>query len=67
MAIALVGTAGVVSTGTAGAAVTPVFGTGETRVAGNLLILAVLVTGSGTLPGIPAGWSLGRNNIAAVI
>src|SRR5947208_10797726 len=60
MAYALVGTAGVVSTGTAGAAVTPAYGTGENRTANNLLILTVLTTGSATLPATPAGWSVAK-------
>lgn len=60
MAYALVGTAGAVSTGTAGAAVTPAYGTGESRTANNLLILTVLTTGSATLPAAPAGWSVAK-------
>lgn len=54
---AIVGTIGVVSQGAAGAAVTPAWGTGESRTAGNLLICfwsTAGATGTGT---IPSGWS----------
>lgn len=59
MAIALVGTVGTPSQGAAGAAVTPGWGTGESRTANNLLILWVDVTGTATLPTTPSGWSIG--------
>ena len=62
MTIALVGAVGAVSTGAAGSAVTPAWGTGETRAAGNLLVLWVSVTGSATTPGTPAGWTLQYSN-----
>ena len=55
--IALVGTVGAVSTGASGAAVTPAWGTGESRTANNLLVLQVAVTGSATVPTTPSGWS----------
>lgn len=60
MAFALVGAVGAVSTGTAGAAVTPAYGAGSSRTANNLLILHVLSTGSATLPAAPAGWSIAK-------
>jgi hypothetical protein len=52
----LVGTAGVVSQGASGAAVTPAYG--QTPSAGDLLVLTVAVTGVATLPTTPSGWSL---------
>src|SRR3954470_17999843 len=60
MAYALVGAVGAVSTGTAGAAVTPAYGAGSSRTANNHLILHVLTTGSATLPAAPAGWSIAK-------
>jgi hypothetical protein len=60
MAITLVGTIGAASQGAASAAVTPAWGTSETRVAGNLLIAWVTVTKSATLPTTPAGWSIAK-------
>ena len=56
MAVALVGTIGAVSLGATGAAVTPAWGTSETRAANNLLICWVDVHGVATLPTTPAGW-----------
>ena len=58
MAISLVGALGAVSTGASGAAVTPAWGTGETRLTGNLLVLHVAATGSASLPPAPSGWSI---------
>ena len=59
MAYALVGSVGAVSQGSSGAAVTPAWGTGESRTANNLLILWVDGQGSATLPSAPANWSIG--------
>jgi len=58
MAVALVGTIGAASQGTAGNAVTPAWGASEDRTAGNLLICFVSVTQTATLPTTPAGWSI---------
>jgi len=58
MAVALVGTIGAASQGTAGNAVTPAWGASENRTAGNLLICFVSVTQTATLPTTPAGWSI---------
>jgi hypothetical protein len=60
MAVALVGTIGAASVGALSTAVTPAYGTGETRVAGNLLILYCTITGSATLPTTPSGWSIAK-------
>jgi hypothetical protein len=60
MAIALVGTIGVASQGAASAAVTPAWGTSESRTAGNLLICFVAVTAVATLPTQPSGWSTAK-------
>jgi len=62
MAGALVGTAAAVSTGAAGAAVTPAWGTGQNRTANNTLICCVAVTGTATLPATPSGWGVMRQN-----
>lgn len=62
MAIALVGTAGVSSQSTAGGDLTPAWGTGESRTAGNLLVCLVADTsnaGSGA-PATPSGWTLAK-------
>lgn len=56
-AIALVGTAPAVQTGTAGNAVAGVWGTGQNRTAGNLLTCSVSGNGVGTAPSTPSGWS----------
>lgn len=58
---ALVGTIGVASQGTTGAAVTPAWGTSESRTAGNLLVLWVAVQAIATQPTTPAGWTLVKN------
>ena len=58
MAVALVGTIGAASQGTAGNAVTPAWGASENRTAGNLLICFVSVTQTATLPTTPEGWSI---------
>jgi hypothetical protein len=60
VAFALVGSVGVASQGAAGAAVTPAWGTSETRAANHLLICWVGVTGVATLPTTPAGWNIGK-------
>lgn len=52
----LVGTMGTVVQGASAAAVTPTFGTGESRTAGNLLVLWVTGKGAATLPAAPSGW-----------
>src|SRR5215469_3058491 len=62
MAGALVGTAAAVSTGAAGAAVTPAWGTGQNRTANNQLVCCVAVTGTATLPATPSGWGVARQN-----
>jgi hypothetical protein len=56
MAAPLVGTAAVVSTGSSGAAVTPAWGSGQTRATGNLLICWFGVYGSATVPTTPNNW-----------
>jgi hypothetical protein len=59
--MALVGTIGAVSLGAVTTAVTPAWGTSETRVAGNTLVLWVAVHGSATLPTFSAngtGWAV---------
>lgn len=57
MAAALVGSKGTVSTGSSGGSVSPSFGAGENRTAGNLLVLWVAGFGTATLPTAPSGWS----------
>lgn len=57
MAYALVGTIGTVSAGASGAAVTPAYGTGESRTANNLLVCWVAGSGGTVVPATPAGWS----------
>lgn len=56
MAFALVGSRGAASQGASGAAVTPAWGAGESRTAGNLLICTVAVTGTATAAATPSGW-----------
>jgi hypothetical protein len=61
MAWSLVGTIGAVSTGAVNTAVTPAWGTGESRTAGNLLLCWVAgmsATGPDPTPATPLGWSL---------
>ena len=60
MAAPLVGTVAADVTGAVGGAVTPTAGTGQSRTAGNLLVVAVLATGSATLPAAPSGWLVAR-------
>lgn len=60
---ALVGTIGTATQGTSGASVTPAWGTGESRTAGNLLVLFASVTGTATSLSVPSGW----NNSSAVL
>jgi hypothetical protein len=60
MAYALIGTIGAVSQGAASAAVTPAWGTGESRTAGNLLICWVSGTAVATLPTTPSGWTIAK-------
>lgn len=57
MAAALVGTMGAVSTGGAGAAVTPAFDAGAARTAGNLLVCWVSGDNGTAIPSTPAGWT----------
>lgn len=59
MAYALVGTIGAQTQGASGGSVSPTFGTGESRTAGNLLILFVGVTGSAATAPTPSGWNSG--------
>ena len=55
MPIALVGSAGAVSQGASGAAITPAYGQPPT--AWNLLVCPLIVQGATTNPAIPSGWS----------
>lgn len=61
MAVALVGTIGAALQGAPGAAVTPAWGAGESRTAGNLLVCFASFnsTGAGApvLPAAPTGWT----------
>jgi len=57
MAFALVGSYGTPSQGAAAAAVTPAYGAGSSRTAGNLLVLRFAVTGTTTAPTVTAGWT----------
>lgn len=56
MAYALVGSLGTVATGT-GLSVSPTFGTGESRTAGNLLVCWVAGAGTSSLDPPPSGWT----------
>jgi hypothetical protein len=56
-AITLVGAAGAVSVGVNAASITPAWGAGANRTAGNLLILRVTHHGSQTQPATPSGWT----------
>ena len=56
MAFALVGAYGTPSQGASGASVTPAWGAGANRTAGNLLVLTFAVTGVTTAPTVTAGW-----------
>ena len=58
MAGALVGTIGTVVTAAAGSGVSPAWGAGESRAAGNLLILWVAGCNSTSFPPTPAGWTI---------
>lgn len=58
MAFARVGTIGTAVQGAAGAGVSPGWGTGQNRTAGNLLILCVSVAQTATLPTTPSGWTI---------
>lgn len=58
MAFARVGTIGTAVQGAAGAGVSPGWGTGQNRTAGNLLILCVSVARTATLPTTPSGWTV---------
>lgn len=60
MAFALVGTIGAATQGAVSASVTPAWGTGENRTAGNLLICFVSVSASNTLPTTPSGWTIAK-------
>lgn len=57
MAFALVGSRGVVSQGAAGAAVTPAWGTGSNRTAGNLLVALVAQGAVNAVATISSGWT----------
>lgn len=57
MAAALVGSRGAVSTSTSGGSITPAWGTGENRTAGNLLVLWVSSFGTNTAIAAPSGWT----------
>lgn len=59
MAYTLVGTIGATATGTGGTIVSPAWGAGESRTAGNLLVCWVSCGASATLVTTPAGWSVG--------
>lgn len=72
MAFALVGAAGTASVGASGANVTPVWGAGANRTAGNLLVAALSVTGANTNPSAPSGWtkdasSIGGSSVSASV
>jgi hypothetical protein len=56
LAITLVGTIGEATVQTVNTAITPPWGTGESRIAQNLLLCAVTGTGAATLPTTPSGW-----------
>ena len=58
MPIAPVGSAPTVSVGTAGAAVTPAYGTGANRSLNNLLLLLVSSGGSATFPAAITNWPI---------
>lgn len=58
MGFALVGTIGAASLGSGNTAVTPAWGTGENRTAGNNLILLCAGMVANTLPTTPAGWTV---------
>lgn len=66
MSYALVGSVGAVSTGAIGASASPAFGTGETRTAGNLLLLWVPASGSNQLPAAPSGWSTAQQEAGLI-
>ena len=53
----LIGSVGVVSQGAVSVAVTPAWGTSESRIAGHLLVCWVAVAGSATIPTTPSGWT----------
>jgi hypothetical protein len=57
MAPALVGTAGAVSLGSTDVAVTPSWGSGENRTAGNILICLCVGIGANTYTTVPTGWT----------
>lgn len=65
MAFATVGTNTSPTVGSSGAAVTPSWGTGQSRTAGDLLLCQVAVSGSATLPTTPSGWSVGSQQAGA--
>ena len=56
----LVGTIGVASQSAVGTALTPAWGTSETRAASNLLVCFVAVSASATIPTTPSGWSVAK-------
>ena len=60
MAYALVGTIGATGQTAPSSGVTPPWGTGESRTAGNLLICFIGVTGTATLPVTPSGWTIAK-------
>lgn len=67
MAYSLVGTIGAIATGTSGATLTPSWGSGESRTANNLLLLAVGDQGSLSTPATPSGWTAGPHVTATFI
>ncbi|GAC1348391.1 MAG: hypothetical protein NVSMB18_36440 [Acetobacteraceae bacterium] len=66
MAIALVGSIGAASTGGVGLGVSPAWGAGENRTAGNLLVCWVGTDAGTTLPATPTGWSLAAQQVESV-
>src|SRR6516162_4966998 len=63
MSFALVGSVGSITptSGTGGATVSPAWGTGEFRTAGNLLVCWCIDCASVTIPTTPAGWSVAKS------
>jgi hypothetical protein len=53
-----VGSVGIPTSGASGASVTPVWGTGETRAGGDLLLCWVSGVGHSSVPATPDGWSV---------
>lgn len=65
--IALVGTIGAVTTGASAAAITPAWGAGESRTAGNLLVLWLGCNQSGIAVVTPSGWSIAHQTTGGAV